>query len=173
MLDLETMGMGPNAAILAIGAVEFDVTGIGGRFLANIHLASAVKHGGVMDADTVLWWLDQSQEARKVLLESTVTVPQALQAFSGWMANINNGDGVLVWGNGAGFDNVVLRSAYERANVKCPWGGFRNDRCYRTIRAMFPEDVLERTSTQHSALDDAIYQAEHMVKILQTEGLTI
>jgi DNA polymerase III epsilon subunit-like protein len=43
MLDLETMGNGPRAAIVAIGAVEFDPdTGtVGERFYRAVDLATA------------------------------------------------------------------------------------------------------------------------------------
>ena len=52
MLDLETMGNGPHAAIIAIGAVKFDTQAqeIGEKFYTVIDLESAVAHGGVMDA---------------------------------------------------------------------------------------------------------------------------
>lgn len=47
MLDLETMGTDANAAIIAIGAVEFDIQNgeIGERFYAVIDLESAVAGG--------------------------------------------------------------------------------------------------------------------------------
>ena len=47
MLDLETMGKCPDAAIIAIGAVEFDVKTpqIGEKFYALVNLESAVLSG--------------------------------------------------------------------------------------------------------------------------------
>ena len=77
-----------------------------------------------------------------------------------------------VWGNGATFDdatfdNVVLSQAYHRyANVAKPWG-YRDDRCYRTLRALFPEIIpMEDPSlVAHNALDAARYQARHMMLI--------
>lgn len=54
MLDLETMGNGPRAAIVAIGAVEFDpkTRTVGDRFYQTVDLATAVKMGGEIDAST-------------------------------------------------------------------------------------------------------------------------
>jgi hypothetical protein len=37
-----------------------------------------------------------------------------------------------VWGNGATFDNVILRASYERELIPCLWH-FWNDRDVRTI----------------------------------------
>ena len=66
MIDLETMGVNNNAAIIAIGAVAFDFEGnLGYHFYQTITLQSSVENGGIMDASTVLWWMRQSDEARK------------------------------------------------------------------------------------------------------------
>ena len=67
MLDIETMGSTNDAALIAIGCAFFDLKTetIGPTFSATINLASAVADGGVMDASTVVWWLGQSEDARK------------------------------------------------------------------------------------------------------------
>ena len=66
MLDLETMGTGPTAAITAIGAVAFSVeAGITDTFYKKVDLESSVRNGGTMDPGTVIWWLGQSDAARK------------------------------------------------------------------------------------------------------------
>ena len=72
MLDLETMGSGPRAAIVSIGAVFFDLqTGeLGAEFEVAVDLRESVKFGE-MNADTVLWWLEQSDEARRQVTEGT------------------------------------------------------------------------------------------------------
>lgn len=61
MVDLETAGTGPDAAILAIGAVAFDRdTGrLGPTFYTTINLASAVATGGQIEPATFTWWLQQ------------------------------------------------------------------------------------------------------------------
>ena len=67
MLDLETMGTGPNAAIVAIEAAAFcphEHRVLGNSFYMPVGLASAVQGGGVMDVGTVQWWLQQGPEAR-------------------------------------------------------------------------------------------------------------
>ncbi|HFP5364253.1 TPA: RecE family exodeoxyribonuclease, partial [Escherichia coli] len=62
MLDLETMGKNPDAPIISIGAIFFDPqTGdMGPEFSKTIDLETA---GGVIDRDTIKWWLKQSREA--------------------------------------------------------------------------------------------------------------
>ncbi|HFR2204393.1 TPA: RecE family exodeoxyribonuclease, partial [Shigella flexneri] len=59
MIDLETMGKNPDAPIISIGAIFFDPqTGdMGPEFSKTIDLETA---GGVIDRDTIKWWLKQS-----------------------------------------------------------------------------------------------------------------
>lgn len=165
MLDLETMGTGPNAAIVSIGATEFDVATkkLGRMFYRCIDLRSAVDSGGVIDADTVIWWLKQDDEARKAIYDNVTNLRAALHDFSFWLGP--NKDRIKMWGNGAAFDNVILAQAYQRAGIDVPWSHW-NDRCYRTIKSMRPDKKITRAGTYHNALDDAVSQALHLMEIL-------
>lgn len=165
MIDLETLGVGPNALILSIGAAKFttDKIKIVDRFHQAIEPVTAFALGGVMDPDTVLWWMQPEREvARQAWLKlPRVHVAEALEGFSAWL-----GGNMPVWGNGASFDNVILRRAYERVGLECPWNFF-NDRCYRTKKAEAPGVKTKRFGTHHSAVDDAIYQVEHLRDVLK------
>lgn len=170
MLDLETMGTGRNAAIVAIGAVEFELTKTGGQlgdsFYQCISLESSMAAGGQVDASTVLWWLKQSDAARAMFAQPSLHHGEALGEFSAWMFNCGDPKNLRVWGNGASFDNVILASAYRRAGLKLPWNSF-NDRCYRTVKSMHPgAPAIQRTGTHHNALDDAVNQANHLIAML-------
>lgn len=162
MLDLETMGTDPNAAIVAIGAVKFDTDGIKDKFYRTVDLETSVKYGGAIDAETVMWWLNQGVDARNAIINQSVPVMEALTDFSNWLKSI--GGEVKVWGNGAAFDNVILSRAYTRAGLKTPWS-HKNDRCYRTIKASHPDVKVLPYGIEHNALDDAIRQAIHLMTI--------
>lgn len=168
MLDLETMGKSANAAICSIGAVEFDleIGELGREFYTIVDLESSVNAGGVIDSSTVLWWLKQSDTARAELQRRGNKIELALVMFSEWL----DGCGfepreICIWGNGAAFDNVILRSAYENSGIKTPWE-FWNDRCYRTVKNMHRGVEIVRTGTQHCAVDDARDQARHLVQLV-------
>lgn len=174
MLDLETMGNGPDAAIVAIGAVAFDIEtcNIAPRgFYERIDLASSVEAGGVMDVSTVTWWLDQSQAARDEITRNDIDrihIDTALARFTAWL-DINTADTPRVWGNGAAFDNVILRSAYGRCGRAAPWPHW-NDRCYRTIKGLYGSNIkIERHGTHHHAYADAEAQAVHLLRMLNSD----
>jgi exodeoxyribonuclease VIII len=129
MLDLETMGSGSHAAIVAIGAVEFNPMAmtLGRKFYCLVDLESAVKEGGQMDAGTVIWWLRQGDAARQELAKGGAPMIQALRDFAFWLAR--SASDPIVWGNGSDFDNVILSSAYRRAGMPVPWR-YSSSRCY-------------------------------------------
>ena len=170
MLDLETMGNGPDAAIVAIGAIEFDPAAgtLGRTFYRGVNLETAVRGGGKIDASTVMWWLRQNDEARNDISGGGCPQNQVLIEFATWLAGL--GEDVKVWGNGAAFDNVILAQAYRRAELTVPWPHW-NDRCYRTLKALRPEVKMERTGTHHNAIDDATSQARHALALLAANDL--
>lgn len=170
MLDLETMGNTTEAPIIAIGAVMFDIQNqiLGEEFYVVVDLESSVKCGGVMDASTVLWWMKQSDKARKAFDQRGISIDLALTEFHVWLAEQGPTDQLKMWGNGAAFDNVILAGAYRRASQPVPWK-FWNDRCYRTIKALAPQVEFVRSGTAHNAADDAVSQAQHLLDIIGSE----
>lgn len=72
MIDLETMGTRPTAAIVSIGAVFFDTESelLGDEFYERIELNSVIQHEETtLEADTIKWWLTQSSEARREIVK--------------------------------------------------------------------------------------------------------
>lgn len=164
MVDLETMGTRPGSVIVSIGAIEFDPNSarLGRTFYQTCSLKSAVLNGLFMDPDTVQWWLQQSDEARKEMFEAKGDLKGTLVAFKHWLGH---GE-VRMWGCGSDFDNTLLAEAYHRVGESVPWK-FWNNRCYRTMKSLFPNVRLEREGTHHNALDDAIHQAKHLQLIMR------
>ncbi len=169
MIDLETMGREPDAAIVAIGAVFFDEhTGqIGDTFYRTVHLATAVNLGFKIEASTVLFWLGQSQEARNAILFNAVHVRDAIQDFVEfvWEKGPKMGD-LRVWGNSPAFDCIKLAAHIEACGHDVPWF-YWAERCYRTIRDRNRVVTEDERLDLHNALSDAVHQAKHLIKIRQ------
>ncbi|WP_042099014.1 exonuclease, partial [Escherichia coli] len=171
MIDLETMGKNPDAPIISIGAIFFDPqTGdMGPEFSKTIDLETA---GGVIDRDTIKWWLKQSREAQSAIMTDEIPLDDALLQLREFIDENSGEFFVQVWGNGANFDNTILRRSYERQGIPCPWR-YYNDRDVRTIVELGKAiDFDARTAIQfegerHNALDDARYQAKYVSVIWQ------
>ncbi|EIY3154031.1 3'-5' exoribonuclease, partial [Escherichia coli] len=129
-VDLETMGTNPDAPINSIGGKFFDpATGeMGPEFSKAIDLETS---GGIIDRKTIKWWAKRSREAQSAIFTDEISLDVALRLFIEFIEKNSGGRFVQVWGNGANFDNVILRRSYERQGIPCPWL-YYNDRDVRT-----------------------------------------
>ncbi|HAW2446633.1 TPA: exonuclease, partial [Escherichia coli] len=166
MIDLETMGKNPDAPIASIGAVFFDPqTGEQGpEFSKIIDMGTC---GGTVDISTIEWWLQRSGEARAAILADRIPLDDALLQLREFIDENSGEFFVQVWGNGANFDNVILRRSYERQEIPCPWR-YTNDRDVRTMVALGlvmdfdARNVTTFEGERHNALHDARYQAKYV-----------
>ena len=186
MLDLETFGIGNDAAIVSIGIVAFNSKqgSKGNRHLSDLSPLGMIeqnyaaefkvdlkssKSPGVVDPATVEWWLEQSQDARKELLQGPrYELGTALYNLDYWIRHTpgyEDKSSFKLWSRGPSFDEVILRSAFRRYGVDFPvicWGA----RCCRTV-----EDLARATGwvskhkneRKHSAIADAVHQARSVV----------
>lgn len=164
MLDLETMGNTSQSAIISIGAVRFDIiTGdIGDKFYNRISLKSCLDYGMSINADTILWWMEQNEEARKEFTQSeSVHINQALSNFSKFITKED-----FIWGNSARFDCGILKDAYDVVKLICPWD-FRKELDVRTLVFLAPEFKCNHIhkGSEHKSIDDCINQIEYCSKI--------
>ena len=160
-LDLETLDVTPNAVIIAIGACRFDINSgeIGDTFYRNTTEESGLAFGMTVSARTIEWWSQQSQEAKDALKVDQVSIQQACEDFRYWVKDMPKNQ--RLWGNGVGFDNVILRNSFDKCQIPFPVF-FTKDMDMRTLRFLGPKKLaskIEDVGIAHHALDDAIYQA--------------
>lgn len=162
-LDLETLGTRPGDTILSIGACLFSPEkGIYSETYMTISQESSKAAGLRAQKSTLEWWAKQSEEARAAAFKGELSLESALKVFQKWLP-----ENTLVYGNGANFDNALLGAAYRTMKLEQPWP-FWNDRCYRTLAAMFLVERVERMGTYHNALDDAKTQALRLLSMAKT-----
>ena len=171
MIDFESLGVGTKPVLLSLGAVKFNHTEILDEFHIGIDPSTGQALGLEITASTVLWWMrPELQAARESLLGmEQIPISIALLKFQTWADNPKG-----IWGNGSAEDGVWLRSAYEAASLKCPFD-FRINRCYRTIKNMFPDKSFypPDEDVAHNALNDARWQAKHLQNICRAHNLVL
>ena len=149
MVDLETLDTLPTAMIVSIGAVAFDPDldePTDQTFYQRIDARQSV---GTIGADTVMWWLQQSEEARAELTKPDGThISPALIAFSHFCTNLGE-----IWAGPSTFDVTILEHAYRATGLTCPWT-LRQVRCWSTFRKLVPT-VKPPNRCEHNALEDA------------------
>lgn len=181
MVDLETMDNVASAAIVSIGAVQCNlITGeLGSEYYRVIDLESQEHLDTTISTDTLYWWMAQSDGARHALLiEGKIGLADMCKSFNNWCTSLHNdlnrisSEQLRLWGNGASFDNAILRFAYRQVgqHLSIP---FWNDRDMRTIIGFYPRQLQEkwrrsayRAGTHHNALDDAKHQVKYCSKVL-------
>jgi len=162
MLDVETLGTSPRAALLQVGAVAFDPLGDIQRpkraVQVNVDLDDAMANGGEVNGSTFIWWLKQSEEARSSICApgatNVETAMRVLDVF--WKENACE----AVWAHGSVFDVPIVEHYMRRVGVKVPWR-YSQIRDTRTLFAMAENLGWTRTSkvVAHTAAADAEAQA--------------
>ncbi|EKD22463.1 MAG: putative endodeoxyribonuclease [uncultured bacterium] len=170
MVDLETTGVSAGCGILSIGACTMDEEE---KFYEKIDIKSCREHGLKDLPATINWWSMQSAEARMEAFSGSMELIAVLGDFADWFRRVERRKGkegeAFIWGNGADFDLPILKAAYEICDMKVPWKPY-NGRCFRTLKnlPMNKEVKMDKfEGMKHNALDDAIYQSRHMMKILR------
>lgn len=162
MVDIETMGNKSNSAIVSIGAVEFNIaTGETGReFYVNVSLQSCIDMGLTINADTIMWWMRQDDDARKALMCDTIDISSALHEFTVFVNDCGNKS--EIWGNSNRFDLGILEDAYTKNFTKVPWD-FRKERDVRTLVSFRPviKDMTKPIGIAHNAVHDCYFQIRY------------
>lgn len=171
MVDVETLGRSHDAAIVQLGWCFFDLERTYRPGCRTIKFESAMKHGTVT-ADTVLWWMNQSYQARQSIThKENDTLEAALAAFNEEVKILKPKH---FWAH-ATFDFPILTNAYKATGVKNPIG-FLQCRDIRTLDMLARADLIaewpEREGTHHDAMDDAVHQAKCVQMMLGKIGFT-
>lgn len=162
MVDLETLSLRPNACIVSIGATRFTIAdGITDQFSINIDPFDSKQYGAHIDKDTVAWWKTQDPAISDMWKVDPQPLKEALSAFCRWFG----GRSIPIYGNSPSFDCVCLKENMYATGVPCPWN-FRDETDYRTICKLLPMEYT-KSANLHSSLHDAIFQTEHLLKILR------
>lgn len=195
MIDLETLGLSANAAIVEIAAVEFNpYTGeVGECFDRTIERDDWNIHGRVIDGDTLAWWFSQGKETieasfmdqKKVCVSLYSAIGQLIwfigdcssSIFHGVSSNRQNEldrEGPSIWCNGLSFDIPKLDEEYRHfgRSRKAPWNHWQlND--VRTITNLRPEikESIEFEGVKHNPVDDCLHQIKLLAATLKALGI--
>lgn len=164
MTDLETLGTTPQTPVVSLGAVFFDIQTktLGPTFYMVMDIAEQIERGRKPTGDTLKWWFQQADAAKRVFSEAAKPVPVVLATFAQWY-KANNSKGAYVWGNGSTFDISILEDMFRDYKIPLPWG-YNKAMDLRTYkRFVAGGEQVKKSGVNHNALDDAISQAQYVL----------
>ncbi len=157
MIDLETMGVNPNAALVQVGCVLFNSrTGkLGQQYSVDVDLESSLALGGKIDKATVEWWTAQGGWSPFAKVYHIVDVLDNLAIFLNKFPTLER-----FWSQGATFDIAILERYYHALRRDPPWK-YNQSRDTRTVYDFARQrgwDKPEGTAPEHEAIYDCIQQ---------------
>lgn len=165
MLDLETAAIAPDAAILSIAIVPFNLDGTVNtevKYVANVDLTSCFLEGDRIDSDTQRWWLRQSPSARiQLLTAGKCPIRQAINEAYKYLAGLAEQYELVMYSRGMDFDFPILEHALHKyAEPQSMPYAYWNKRDVRTILATagISKDDVPRVGDAHTALSDCYTQ---------------
>jgi len=167
MIDIETIGTGPDACILTIAMQTFDPFARGWydrHYYARIDIESQPDRN--IEESTLQWWASQPAESREEAFSEQGRIPLK-QALEEMHPIIWNSD--FLWANGPTFDMNIIEHAYKSYAMSLPWKFYRV-RDARTVYSLYPD--LPKPPVSHHALDDCQQQILKLQATLKYLGVT-
>lgn len=166
MLDLETMGTGPNGAVIQIGLAAFNMktwaTDKAHDLLVDVDLLTTLMLNGNVDKSTVDWWRSRGGFKRH---SPPVDIRVALLRTIEWFCDYPNIK--KVWAVGPQFDVAVMEGNFRAAKLECPWL-YNAGRDVRTVFELAKEFGWQRPQTEitHEAREDCRQQITALMDAL-------
>lgn len=160
MLDIETLDTKPSAVILSAAAVTFtEAEGVRDICRVTFDLQEQFSRGRTVSQSTLLWWMEQSDDARAVAF--TAVNRQPVEHALTRLFDFANGF-THYYANSPSFDMVLLGSLAYDFNKPVPWS-YRDCRDVRTLRAVAeiesdwqPNEPI--TGPAHDPVTDCLWQ---------------
>jgi 3' exoribonuclease, RNase T-like len=174
MVDIESLDTGPNSVILQMAFAaaesadpdkiisEYSVSlPVNPQTTKKLHLQRTIN------MDTILWWMDQSREARALLRDNEGDDVDELFALTRSFlkrvarcidANPNNYE---IWARGPQFDIVNIEGLADQVGESVPWSynTVRDLRSFMSTAGISSSNVAKLPGqVDHVALDDCRFQ---------------
>lgn len=167
MIDIEALGVNPDAMILTIAAQAFDPLGSGWYkqfYYTRISIESQPNR--VVQDGTIEWASTQPEIMNEALApDNRIPLDDALKQLHKmvWQSN-------RIWANGINYDLPILEHAYKSYNMPIPWQYYRA-RDARTIYSLYPD--LPKPPTTHHALEDCRRQIKMLQESLKVLNIKV
>ena len=157
MIDLETLDITPQAAVLTVGGVKFnplDASEPHSEFYYKLDLDTQDRS---VNDDTIAWWGKQDPKVQEEAFDPTGRehMDVFLNSLPKWLVGVD-----VLWGHGYGFDITIIEDMLKQRGKSLPWQ-FWQVRGSRTLFSCCKIDPRKSMQSDlHNALADAYFQAK-------------
>jgi hypothetical protein len=184
--DLETLGKKSTSVVLSMACIAFTFEDdtpysqyILDGFYVKFNPIEQLKMGRTTDQDTINWWKEQNEDARKVTLpsEDDVTVKEGLLMLRDYISKTKyEWKRGYCWCRGNYFDFPMIEDLHDQVGLKLPFNTWK----IRDIRTMIDvltgsdrgeynlRDGLPKEYVNHHALHDAALDVMRMKEIFKS-----
>ena len=156
MIDFETLDVAEMPVILSLAAVVFNENKIIDCISEKIDQDSCLKLGCTVSVDTLMWWENQTETAKKAAFGGTTNIGYAMGMLVQFYKDHACAE---IWSKGSIADIRWTNNVLDKLDIKKPWE-FWQEMCFRTYLKCMPILEFKRVGEAHNALDDAMYQAK-------------
>lgn len=169
LIDIESLGTNYYSPVLSIGAVEFkpeENQSLGKEFYQVVSLSDSMS-SAIVSADTLKWWMQQSDKAREVFKEAGQPLQSVLLMLSQFITQTANGEDFRVWSKGK-LDFDILETNFKLCAVTIPWkyNQIRDSRTFIEELKDYCPCFQEINDNEHNALSDATFEALNIMHIM-------
>lgn len=163
MIDLETLGTTPDAAILSIGMVRFNRNTGDTYETLYLKVIEPQLYGSTSET-TLAWWAEQDPNVMAEAFNGDTTANEAAVLVKDFLRPED-----CVWGNGATFDISMIQWWVRQFGIQLPFK-FWNVRDVRTVVDLSGIDYksIAFEGDRHNALADAIHQAKYTARAIKS-----
>ncbi len=181
MVDIETFSTNPKAVVTQIAMVPFTKDEVFHTKALNVYveIQPQLDVGREVNANTLLFWLEQSEHARTELADGlkrySVSPRDAMTKVFTWpslMLETNWKSIAGVWSKSPQFDITILESLFRDFGREAPWTKkFRTVRDVRAYADFLPADhkSADLTGFEHEAVYDCLKQIETVQAVMKAK----
>ena len=166
-IDFETCALCPTAAVMSVGTVAWNREAEESPFTfegftlpdlfvyyKHVDMRSQFVDGFTFDNDTAKWWAQNSEEAKRAVLDYDDTplmpIRHVIENLLEWMKEVKEMVGakqVILWSQGSDFDIAILRNICYKYNIEIPVP-YKNFRDHRTFFLEGAKMICDKAETE-------------------------
>jgi len=165
MIDIEALATSPDAVIITIGAVEFNLFSeeIGSTLYTRLDVE---QENRTIEDNTIEWWSKQDKAVQEEAFSDgdRIQLRDALEQLTKLVVKSKR-----VWANGISYDIPILENAYRSVGMHPPWD-FWNVLDTRTVFNI--SSNKSKLGNSHNALEDCVNQVVLLRESLKSLNVT-